>query len=125
MASSGSSGTILEAELKEYNPGIPPAASPHLLSPTVALLLFPCESEIPTSVLAFATYRRLADYNTRPPLKLERTRDSQKDKDLSHVRNKGKQTATGKEEKVMVPEDRCNWAMEAEGLLEKTVMQGG
>jgi len=42
MASPGTSATILEAELKEYNPGIPLAASPHLLSPTVALLLFPC-----------------------------------------------------------------------------------
>ena len=68
-----SSATILEAELKEYNPRIPIAASPHLLSPTVALLLFPCEREIPTSVFTFATYRRLADYNTLPSPTRKRT----------------------------------------------------
>ena len=41
------------------------------------------------------------------------------------MRDKGKQTATGKEEGVMVPEDGGNWAMEVEGLVEDTVRQGG
>ena len=67
MASPCTSATIFEAELKEYNPGISLAANPRLLSPTVAPLLFPGEREILTSVFAFATYRRLADYNMRPP----------------------------------------------------------
>ena len=68
------SATVFVAELKEYNPGIPLAASPRLLSPTVALLLFPCKREIPTSVFDFATYRRLADYNMRPPPTREKKR---------------------------------------------------
>jgi len=61
----------------------------------------------------------------RPPPERERKRDSQKDKDLSQVREKGNQKANSEEERAMVPEDGFNWAMEVEGLEEDAVMQGG
>ena len=125
MASPCSSATILQAELKEFNPGILLAASPHWLSPTVALLLLACKQEIPTSVFAFAPSRCLADYNMRPPLEGERKRNCEKDKDLSQMRTKGKQKASGEEKRVMLPEDGFNWTMGVEGLEEDAVMQGG
>jgi len=61
----------------------------------------------------------------RPPPEPERKRDNQKDKDLSQVREKGKHKARGEEERVTVPEDGFNSAIEVEGLEEDAVIQGG
>ena len=55
-----------EVELKEFYPEIPLTASPRLLLPIVELHLFPCKREIPTSVFAFLTNRRLVYLNMRP-----------------------------------------------------------
>jgi len=61
----------------------------------------------------------------RPPLEGERKRNCEKDKDLSQMRTKGKQKASGEEKRVMLPEDGFNWTMGVEGLEEDAVMQGG
>ena len=102
MASPYTSATILEVELKEYNPGIPLIASPRLLSPTVVPLRFSFELEISISIFAFATCQPLADYNIRPAPTCERTIDSQMYENLSQVREKRKQTVTGQEERAIV-----------------------
>ncbi|RPA93234.1 hypothetical protein L873DRAFT_79659 [Choiromyces venosus 120613-1] len=53
----------LDAELKQYNPKLKLATASRLLSPTVALLFLRNE-EMPEHVFVFATYKRLAPYNT-------------------------------------------------------------
>ena len=70
------SAILLDTELKEFNPELQLATQPRLLTPTVALLLFSTETETPQHVFAFATYRRLANYQARTPTEIERAKKS-------------------------------------------------
>ena len=56
------SASKLEDQLKQFNPGLLLTITPQVLTPTVALLLFPTEENILQHVFAVATYRRLASY---------------------------------------------------------------
>ena len=51
------SATLLEEELKQCNPRLQLMMTLRLLTPTVALLLFPSEDEAPEYLFAFATYQ--------------------------------------------------------------------
>ena len=84
------SATLLEEELKKCNPHLRLMMTPRLLTPTVALLLFPSEEEAPEHLFAFATYRRLAGYRTRTPAELQHARARKKEKERGE-RNGGEE----------------------------------
>jgi len=119
--------SILEAELTAYNPGLHLASSPRLLSPTVALLLFPSDRKQPEHIFVFATYPKLANYILRtsgdPKKHNHKRKTPNEEPEISIVEGNGKEKAIGEGEGGVPSDLSCNWEMEMEISEEDAVMQ--
>ena len=88
------------------------ATIPRLLTPTVALLLFPTEQEATHHVFAFATYRRLASYLVRTTGEVEHAKKRREKKEKEREKEKEKEKS-GKEERE-AKEIAASWATQME-----------
>ena len=102
----------LDSELRQSNPELQLATTPRLLTPTVALLLFPSEQEAPHHVFAFATYRRLASYLVRTTGEVEHAKKRREKKGKEREKEMEKEKS-GKEERE-AKEIAASWATQME-----------
>ena len=65
LSSPCASETDLHQDLIESNSELQLAAPPRLLTPTVALLFFKRDLDVPQDIYVFATYRKLHEYRHR------------------------------------------------------------
>ncbi|RPB00329.1 hypothetical protein L873DRAFT_1843080 [Choiromyces venosus 120613-1] len=107
----------LDAELKQYNPELRLATASWLLLPTVALPFLRNDEEMLEHVFVFATYKRLAPYNTRISTETNMAWKKMK-KELHSGLEKDVEKQTEREvvkEKVVVIQGReASWATEVE-----------
>ena len=92
----------LEEELKQFNQGLLLTMTPRLLTPTVALLLFPSEEETPQHLFAFATYRRLASYRIRQAAETARAQRNGKAVEQEVSKARGPENTQGIEMREVV-----------------------
>ena len=108
------SAASLDSELRQFNPELQLATIPRLLTPTVALLLFPSEQEAPHHVFAFATYRRLASYVVRTTGEVEHAKGRREKKGKERENEVEKETEQSGKEEREAKEIAASWATQME-----------